>query len=144
MMTSKGIVVYGFPCVGKTTLCKKYANCIDLESSDFQYIKNNTLTSEQSKGLKNRTINPNWPENYFEAIMQSIQNYDFVFVAHQGIIECKKHNVPYWRVYPNISCKNEYIERMKNRGNNECFISKFLKILKVLLRAVNQIWIVLD
>lgn len=121
----KGKIVYGFPCVGKTSLCKKYKNCLDLESSNFQWQlsqEHKNLSSEQRKGLKDRILNPEWPDNYINTILKSVEKYDYVFVAHQGAIECKKRNIPYWRVYPNINCKKEYINRMIGRGNQQDFI----------------------
>ena len=126
----QGYIIYGFPCVGKTTMCEKYKNCIDLESSNFQYIlteEQKKLSIEARKGLKDRVLNPEWPENYLNAILDAVKKYDYVFVAHQGIIECAKRNIPYWRVYPNINCKDEYVKRMIGRGNQGDFISNITK-----------------
>lgn len=124
----EGIVVYGFPACGKTTLFEKYSNSktfIDLESSNYQYIltkKQMQMPVEARKGTI-RKVNPEWPNNYFKAIMESVKKYDFVFVAHTGIVWCAENNIPYWRIFPDYSCKEEYLKRMKDRGNSEHFLN---------------------
>lgn len=128
-----GKVVYGFPAVGKTTLYKKYGDeknlFLDLESSDYHYVlseKEKKLLVEERKGTKKK-INPNWPENYFKAIVENLNLFKFVFVSHDGIDLCKKYNIPYWRIFPDYDCKEEYIERMKFRKNSSAFINKLEK-----------------
>jgi hypothetical protein len=45
--------------------------------------------------------------------------------VNEAILETLKNcNISYFRVVPDVSCKEEYIERMKLRGNNEQFIQK--------------------
>ena len=114
----QGIVVYGFPAIGKSTLCDdpKYAEKIlDLESSNFQWVlseEDSKLSVEQRKGIA-RQKNPDWPQNYFAAIKEAIKSYDFVFVAFQAIEFCRQENIDYWRIFPAMDCKDEYIERMR-------------------------------
>lgn len=122
----KGMVIYAFPAIGKTTVSEKYDNFIDLESSNFQYLLTPTqlkLSVEERKGLK-RTQNPNWPHNYFKAIKSAINKYEYVFIAYAGIEYCKKENIPYMRIFPTLEQKDDYIVRMRNRGNSETFVQK--------------------
>lgn len=128
-----GKVVYGFPAIGKTTLCKSYAQgkvrLLDLESSNYEYILTQTdkkLSVENRKGTL-RIQNPEWPNNYLVAIIKSLKKYDYVFVAHAGIVLCAANNIPYWRIFPNYECKSEYLKRMKERGNSQYFIDKLEK-----------------
>lgn len=122
----KGMVVYAFPASGKTTVSEKYDNFIDLESGNFQYDltpEQLKLSVEERKGLK-RTQNPNWPGNYFEAIKLARYEYDYIFVAYAGLEYCKKENIPYMSFFPTLDQKEDYIARMRNRGNGEAFVQK--------------------
>lgn len=123
---SKGIVVYGFPAIGKTTVCKKYDNFLDLESSDYQWMfteEQLKMGVEERKGL-DKVKNPTWPQNYYDAIDKAREKYDYVFVAFSGIEHCKEKNIEYIRIFPSIDQKEDYISRMRNRGNSQAFLDK--------------------
>ena len=114
-----GRIVYAFPATGKTFLCKKNKNYIELASENYHWCNKNI--SEQEKG-KYKAINKDWPNNYLDAIIKAKKKYDIVFITHSGSELCKLNNIHYDLVYPAIECKEEYILRMKNRGNNNIFI----------------------
>lgn len=127
MRKEKGTVVYGFPATGKTTLCKKYKDCgfVDLESGEYEYIlteEQKKLSTEERKGIK-KEKNPAYPKNYLKAIKQAVKEYKFVFVSHQGIIQCAKNGIDYWRIFPRFDAKQEYVQRLINRGNNPHFVN---------------------
>lgn len=69
----KGIVVAGFGAIGKTYLGKKYKNVIDMESGNFAHINDDVLDIpiEKRKGTDIRPKNPEWPNNYFKAIIEA-------------------------------------------------------------------------
>ena len=75
----KGEIISGFAGIGKTTLSRKNQDIIDLESSDFKwrYYDNETanMDKENRKGVENKEINPDWPKNYLEAIVEKVQEY---------------------------------------------------------------------
>lgn len=125
----KGLVVYGFPAIGKTTVCKKFDNFIDLESSDYHWLfteEQLKMSVEERKGI-DKVKNPAWPQNYFEAIDNARKKYDYIFVAFAGIEYCQKNDIKYMRIYPSIDQKNDYLKRMKNRGNSDDFLEKMAK-----------------
>ena len=68
------MIILGTGCIGKTTLAKKYSNCVDLESSDFQWIftdEYSRVDSEKRKGVKiAKRQKPDWPENYINAVIR--------------------------------------------------------------------------
>ncbi len=123
-----GTLIAGFGAIGKTTLSKKYNNILDLESSSFKYIIDDELKRldiEERKGLKTRKINPDYPNNYYQAIAQNIKLYDIVLISmHNEIIKkLEENNIEYLVVYPKEDMLDEIIERCKERGNKEEFIS---------------------
>ena len=125
----KGIVIYGFPCIGKSTLCEGKEDegiFLDLESSDYQWIfsdEQKSMTAEERKGIYKQK-NPEWPQNYADAIIEKRKKYDYIFVSFEGKNQCIKHGIPYWIIFPNYECKDEYIRRMRVRGNPEEFVQK--------------------
>lgn len=114
-----GRVVYAFPGTGKTTLCNINKNCIELASEDFHW--QIFEKSESDKGTYN-VLNKDWPINYLSAIIKASNEYDYVFITHSGSVLCQQNGISYDIVYPSLSCKEEYIDRMRSRGNNEAFI----------------------
>lgn len=125
---SKSILVTGFGAIGKTTLASKYKNILDLESSSFKYIIDDELKKlsvEERKGLKTRKLNPKYPDNYYEAIIENLNKYDIVLISmHNEIIEkLENDNIEYIVVYPKEEMLDEIIERCKKRGNKEDFLS---------------------
>ena len=128
---NKGIIIAGFATCGKSVLGKKYSNVIDLESSSYKYNNTNikNLSAEERKGT-NREINPNWPDNYYKAIIEAIKKYDVVLVQlkpeHFDYFE--QNNIKYSIAYPNINSWEEVKKRCINRGNNENFIRKLKEV----------------
>ena len=114
-----GRVIYAFPGTGKTTLCNINKSCIELASEDFHW--EIFVKSENNKGIYT-VVNKDWPINYLNAIIKATHEYNYVFVTHSGSVLCRKNGIPYDIVYPSLSCKEEYINRMKSRGNNEYFV----------------------
>ena len=72
-INKRPIIISAWICAGKTYLTSKYDNITELPSGDYKYI----LTEEQ-KAVKNkeslkstkRDINPLWPKNYYDAIIE--------------------------------------------------------------------------
>ena len=124
-----GIVISGFAGIGKTTLQKNYPNVIDLESSDFKWIYQNEdielMNEEKRKGITERVRNPLWPYNYVKVIMQKLNEYDIVLISQDNEVrDClKENNCKYYACFPQKECKEEFIQRYINRGNNEKFIN---------------------
>ena len=120
---SKGIIIAAFATCGKSILGKKYKNVIDLESSPFKNIMRTDLSIEEQKGTK-REGNQLWPQNYYNAIVEAIKQYDIVLVQlkpeHFDYFD--KNNIKYSIAYPNINNWKEVEKRCIERGNNETFI----------------------
>jgi hypothetical protein len=106
-------VYSAFPGVGKTT----YFNTTD----------KNVLDSDSSKFDKK-----NFPANYIDHIERNIQDpkVDKILVSsHKDVRDALlKRGIPYVLVYPNRDIKDEYIQRYKDRGNNDAFVDLLNKI----------------
>ena len=76
-----GIIISAFATCGKTYLGKKYKNVIDLESSNYKHDNTEIINipPEERKGTTRRP-NPNWPNNYYNAIIEAQKKYDIVLV----------------------------------------------------------------
>jgi len=122
------MIIVGFPCIGKTTVAKKYNNIIDLESTQYHYLTSGTV--EEFKGKEYLLkINPEWPDNYIREIIASNKKYDIVFVLSRDyIIEIMlSKKIDFIVALPSKGQKEIYINRAKKRGNNKDFIEGFKK-----------------
>ena len=121
------MIIAGFPCTGKTTMGKKYANVIDLSSTRFHYIVEPDKINEQLKGNeKQHAVNPDWPQNYINEVIRLQDKYDIVFVCDRvDVLSLMvSQNIDFSVALPYQNQKYDYVQRAKQRGNNE----KFLKI----------------
>ncbi|MDE6292343.1 MAG: hypothetical protein K2L98_01535 [Bacilli bacterium] len=75
-------VISVFAGLGKTTVGNKYKNVCDLTSSKYRYDYSNINQEdyEKMKYDKSMIVNPNWPNNYLDALKDAIKNYDIVLV----------------------------------------------------------------
>lgn len=122
-----GVFVYCYTATGKSTVAKKYANVIDMESTLFKY-KNTNTENEGAKGTK-REINLDYPMNYYKALSEVKDKYDYILVSDNACDKYfRENNIAYWQVFPHKSLKEEYVARMKQRGNNHDFIAYQIKL----------------
>lgn len=110
----EAIIISGFPGVGKSTLMEKYndLNILDSDASKFAWVE---------KGVRDLSF----PQNYIEYIKANIQTTDVILVSsHESVRSCfKENNISYYLVYPFEYLMKEYINRYKNRGNDNIFIA---------------------
>lgn len=130
IINKKPVIVSAWICSGKTSLVKKYENVIELPSGDYKYL----LTDEQ-KAIKNkeslkstkREINPEWPSNYYDAILNEAKfgKKDIILIAPcMPFEEMRNYGIEFLLAYPDPVCKEEYKERARNRGANEEFLKR--------------------
>lgn len=125
----KGIIVAGFTAIGKTTIGKKYDNVIDLESSLFQWKYKEEMTLEQIefyKGKEGRIYNNEFPQNYFNAILEARKEYDVILTSmHWELLEeFEKNGIEYYLAYPELNFADEIKKRCIDRGNSEEWADK--------------------
>lgn len=110
----KTIVISGFPGVGKSHFSKNSQyKTSDSDSSKFSWIE---------PGVRH----PDFPQNYINHIKELVakNELDFVFVSsHKAVRDSLMENdIPFLLVYPSRSLKEEYLDRYRNRGNDDGFI----------------------
>ncbi len=124
------IIISAWICAGKTYLTNKYDFITELPSGDYKYI----LTEEQ-KAVKNkeslkstvREINPEWPKNYYDAILEEEKSgkHDIILIAPcMPFEEMRNYGIDFILAYPSPECKEDYKVRAKNRGANDEFIKR--------------------
>lgn len=103
----KTIVISAFPGCGKTTYYERNRNkkIIDSDSSKFD--------------------KSDFPKNYVEHIKEKIGKVDMIFVSSHKVVReaLVESGIKFVLVYPNISLKEEYLQRYRNRKSPESFIN---------------------
>lgn len=121
-------VISAFAGLGKTTVCKKYPNVCDLQSSPYrcEYSNIDKKDYEKMKCDKTRVINPNWPNNYLEALKKAIEEYDLVLVPSNPDIRklLQENNIDFLFVLPSIDSREILLNRYKKRKNNKELIDE--------------------
>lgn len=103
-----------FPACGKTYLYEHQEDydlkILDSDSSEFSWVRIN--------GVKER--NPDFPNNYIKHIKENIGKYDYIFVSsHASVREAlDKEGIRFTIVYPEQSCKAEWVGRCYIREKN--------------------------
>lgn len=106
----KAMIISGFPGIGKTIFHREMFRTGDLRVSD----------SDSSRFSKS----PNFPNNYIEHIKRSALVNDVVLVSSHKVVRdaLNEHNIPFISVTPSIDCKEEYLQRYKDRGSPQEFV----------------------
>ena len=122
-----GIFVYAFTATGKSSVEKKYGNVVDMESTLYKYF--DVLNEDESLKGTDRKVNNEWPDNYFKALLDVKDKYDYILISDDVCNDFLRENqFEYWWVYPNKDLKDEYLARCKNRGNNQEFIDWYSRL----------------
>jgi len=116
--TTRTKIISAFPGTGKSYYHNKNKDTtLDSDSSNFSWVKdeNGNNTTEQ---------NSEFPQNYIYHIKENIGKYEFIFVSsHKEVRDALLEEcIFFYLVYPDKSRKEEFIQRYKDRGNNESFI----------------------
>lgn len=120
----RATVVGAFSGTGKSYIGAHYKNTLDLDLGSYKYVydEDPRIPFEARKAMKEYKINPNWPNNYIEAIKHNARLYDVILVAYSAEIA---DLIDYYFSPPQTGWA-VLEERFKKRGNN----SKFIEILR--------------
>ena len=124
------VIVCG-PAVGKTYLAEHDKRFIDLDDmkATYKYGLNNISRKDKENGKLNRgkIVNNDSTEYAIKILEEEIKNGNIVLISNGSKNLLKyitEKNIDYCLVYANINDKDEYIKRMRKRGNNDIFIEK--------------------
>lgn len=121
------LIISAYPACGKSYYYKKHSlyaesgngteKILDSDSSNFSWIYNES-------GTKTDIRNPDFPNNYIEYIKKHLDKEAIIFVSSHESVRAALHenDIPFAIVVPEFDMKEEWLKRMKNRGNNEAFI----------------------
>lgn len=84
---------------------------------------------EERKGKKLRPKNPEWADNYHNAVLKATEKYDVVLTSiHWHLLDFfEKNDIEYYLAYPMLDSEEVLEKRCYARGNNKVFTDK-LKI----------------
>lgn len=125
-------IISAFPGTGKSHYAKEHG-CHDSDSSSFSW---------SSPGVRN----PDFPNNYIEHI-KTLEGTVFVSSHVEVRDALRNEGLYYTLVFPDPSCKDEYLERYKQRGSPQAFIDlidkNWLPWLEALYndKGAHKIWI---
>ncbi len=108
-------VISAFPGVGKSWMFNNQQDLglkvSDSDSSNFSWL---------SKGVRH----PDFPNNYIEHIKDAMQTNDVVLVSSHDVVRdaLTQAGIEFLTVYPNISDKDEYLQRFIKRGSDQAFV----------------------
>jgi hypothetical protein len=133
------VIIAAFGCLGKTTFARNHKEiALDLESVRYSCIyKKKHPNDEYAKNDPDWILNPEYPRNYINDVIENIGKYKIIFVtlAEEILAGLDKHNIEYTIVYPRLSRKERIIQDAKDRGNN----TNFTKMISELLSNNNEI-----
>ena len=124
MKKLKGIIICGFPGVGKSYAAQRSTDITDAESSAFHYPTDWENINEPEK--MRTTEDPDWVKKYVDHLVDMASQYGYRYVlasTHDEVIaELNSRFVPYVVVAPDRSLKDEYLGRYLKRGSDADFI----------------------
>lgn len=111
----RSIVLCGFPGIGKSYV-KSMEDQESMRVCDLDYSEYRKGSSWEHEGQ--------WPENYITAICDRMAHFDVVLVSSHYVVReaLMRNGVEYVLVYPDMSCKAEYLDRYRNCGLSERFL----------------------
>lgn len=116
-----------FAGLGKTYVGKKYSNVLDLQSSPCRYDYTNVKKEdyERIKEIPNRKVNPNWPNNFIDAIKEASNKYDIILVSSSPDIRelLEQNDIDYTFILPSKDSREILLERYKKRENGKELIN---------------------
>lgn len=127
------ILVLAYPGSGKTYLADHYKNISDFEFQHYRYDygEKKHLPLEQLKGRTDiRTNNPGWPQNFFKALDNELENGRIVLVPFAtSLLEIldyleKSRETRIIFAIQNKDSFEQLEKNFRNRGNSEEFIER--------------------
>ena len=114
------LIISAFPGCGKSFAYNNGINSSDSDSSEFSWIKD-------ANGNNTKERNSDFPNNYINYIkeLKDSNKVDIIFVSSHKVVRDAliENDIPFILIYPKEELKEEYLERYKQRGNDQSFIN---------------------
>ena len=116
------------PAVGKTYLADHDDRFVDIDGMRAKYKygidEQSNEEFERGKGSRRKTINHDSMEYSIKLLEHTIKNNKIALISYQKELldYVINNNLDFCLVYADINSRDEYIKRMRNRGNNEAFV----------------------
>ena len=116
------------PAVGKTYLADHDDRFVDIDGMRAKYKygidEQSNEEFERGKGSRRKTINHDSMEYSIKLLEHTIKNNKIALISYQKELldYVINNNLDFCLVYADINSRDEYIKRMRDRGNNETFV----------------------
>ncbi len=123
-------VILAGPAIGKTYLAEHDSHFVDVDSekAKYKYDLYDATPEELEKGKFDRgeEIRKDSSAYAINMLKETIASGKIALISyHEKVLNyINDNNIDYCLVYADLSLREEYIERMKRRGNSEKFISE--------------------
>ena len=117
------------PAVGKTYLADHDDRFVDIDGMRAKYKygidEQSNEEFERGKGSRRKTINHDSMEYSIKLLEHTIKNNKIALISYQKELldYVINNNLDFCLVYADINSRDEYIKRMRDRGNNEAFVN---------------------
>ena len=119
LLEMTGVIICGFPGIGKSTAAANRTDIVDAESSAFSHPFNPETMRQEA--------NPKFPKNYVKHLKQlasRIGGYSYVLASCHKTVrdEMERQGIPFVVVVPATYLVDEYMARYLKRGDRAEFI----------------------
>jgi len=129
-------IISAFPGTGKSVYHKKHPHTtLDSDSSNFSWVKD-------KDGNNTKERNPNFPQNYINHIKSNIGKYEYIFVSSHIQVRDALLNgcLFFYLFYPSPDRKDEFINRYKERGNDNGFVKLLDENWEMWIKNIQSDW----
>lgn len=127
------MIIAAFTGVGKSYFAHHVADSKDFPVMPFKYVglNNPNITKEEaerSKADPEHVLNPEWPDNYIQAVANQYHDYRyFIIPSDRKVLQgLQLLQIPYILVYPERNAKKIYQKRYIDRNNTDDFLKIFI------------------
>lgn len=128
--------IWCFPGTGKSSVSQSVPDVLDADSRLFQFIGATPQMLHNTAARARTAPNPEYPDNYFNYIENAGSSYVLLNCHVSLLPRIPSENL--LLIYPDISLKDEYLCRYRDRGDSESFISYMDESFADMVRAIES------
>lgn len=128
--------IWSFPGTGKSTVPQSIPDVLDADSRLYQFIGATPRMLHDAAAQARTVPNPEYPDNYFNYFENAGSTY-VLLNCHVSLLP-RLPNENFFLVYPDISLKDEYLRRYRDRGDNDSFISYMDESFADMIHAIES------